>query len=82
MHDEQDTLASPPQNTIALGAGFGIGLLLLGLGVASLWSAARGFLNQRHDWGLAFGLVGVLLAAAGVAALVGTWWHQTRVLRG
>jgi hypothetical protein len=74
-------MAAGPQNTVALGAGFGIGILWLLMAATSLWSSARGYLNGRSDWGLAWGLVGILLLAAGVAAMVGTWWHQTRVLR-
>lgn len=73
--------ANTPQNTAALGAGFGIGILWLVMAATSLWSSARGFANDRPDWALAWGLVGILLAAAGTAAIVGTWWHQTRVLR-
>jgi hypothetical protein len=73
-------MASAPQNTVALGAGFGIGVLWLLMAGTSLWSSVRGYLNGRSDWGLAWGLVGVLLLAAGTAAIVGTWWHQTRVL--
>jgi hypothetical protein len=48
------------------------------MAVTSFWSAARGFANDRSDWGIAWGLVGILLLAAGIAAMVGTWWHQTR----
>jgi len=70
--------AKPPQNTLALGAGFGIGILWLLMAGTSLWSAARGFANDRSDWGVAWGLVGILLLAAGTAAMVGTWWHLTR----
>jgi len=73
--------STTPTNTAALGAGFGLGILWLVMAGTSLWSAARGFLNGRADWGIAWGLVGVLLAAAGTAAIIGTWWHQTRVLR-
>jgi hypothetical protein len=51
------------------------------MAATSLWSSARGYLNGRSDWGLAWLLVGILLLAAGIAAMVGTWWHQTRVLR-
>jgi hypothetical protein len=69
-----------PQNTTALAAGFGIGLLWLAMAATSLWSSIRGYTNHRLDWGLAWGLVGVLLLAAGIAALVGTWWHLTRVV--
>jgi hypothetical protein len=69
-----------PQNTAALGAGFGIGVLWLAMAAACLWSSLRGYANDRLDWGLAWGLVGVLLLAAGIAAMVGTWWHLTRVV--
>lgn len=67
-----------PQNTVALGAGFGIGILWLVMAGTSLWSSARGYINGRTDWGLAWGLVGLLLLAAGTAAMVGTWLHLTR----
>ncbi len=70
--------SSPPQNTVALGAGFGVGLLWLLMSATSLWSSVRGFSNQRSDWGIAWGLVGILLAAAGIGAMVGTWWNLTR----
>lgn len=69
----------PPQNVVALGTGFGIGVLWLIMAGTSLWSAARGYANERYDWGIAWGLVGLLLAAAGIAAMVGTWWHLTRI---
>jgi hypothetical protein len=68
----------PPQNTLALGTGFGIGILWVLMAGTSLWSAVRGFSNDRSDWGVAWGLVGLLLLAAGIAAMVGTWWHLTR----
>jgi hypothetical protein len=71
-------MASAPQNTAALASGFGIGILWLLMAGTSLWSSARGWLNGRADWGIAWGLVGVLLLAAGIAAMVGTWIHQTR----
>jgi len=70
--------ASGPQNTAALATGFGIGILWVVMAVTSFWSAARGFANDRSDWGIAWGLVGILLLGAGIAAMVGTWWHQTR----
>ena len=69
------------QRTIALAVGFGIGFLWLALGGAALLSAAEGLANGRSDWGLGWGLVGILLAAGGGAAAIGTWWHQSRVLR-
>ena len=71
---------SGPQNVTALAAGFGIGIIWLVFAVTCLLSAARGFSNDRPDWGIGWGLVGLLLLAAGTAAMVGTWWHQTRVL--
>ena len=67
-----------PQNTAALATGFGIGILWVVMAITSLWSAVRGFSNDRSDWGVAWGLVGILLLAAGIAAMVGTWWHLTR----
>lgn len=70
--------SGPPQNTKALAAGFGIGIFWLLMAGTSLWSSARGFGNDRASWGLAWGLVGILLLAAGTAAMVGTWWHLTR----
>lgn len=76
MHTED---ARPPQNTVALGTGFGIGILWWIMAVTCFWSAYRGYDNGRFDWGLIWGLVGVLLAAAGTAAMFGTWWHLTRV---
>ncbi len=66
----------------AWAAGIIVGLLWLAMSVACLASSARGYANNRGDWGLAWGLIGVLLGIAGLASLVGTWWHQTRVLRG
>lgn len=71
--------SAPPQNTAALGVGFGIGILWWIMAFTALWSSARGYANERYDWGLAWGLVGVLLLVAGTAAMVGTWWHLTRV---
>lgn len=73
--------AQPPQNVVALGAGFGIGILWWIMSATCLWSSFRGYANDRYDWGIAWGLVGVLLGAAGTAAMVGTWWHLTRVAR-
>jgi hypothetical protein len=72
--------SSGPQNTTALAAGFGIGVLWLLMAASCLWTAFRGYANGRPDWALVWSLVGVLLAAAGIAAMVGTWIHQTRVV--
>lgn len=73
-HDNQ-----PTYSTAALATGFGVGLIWIVMAITALWSSVRGYLNQRDDWGLAWGLIGVLLLAAGVAAIVATWWHETRV---
>ncbi|HSJ06582.1 MAG TPA: hypothetical protein VK936_07765 [Longimicrobiales bacterium] len=72
-------ISAPPQNTTALGVGFGIGILWWVMAVTALWSSARGYGNERYDWGLAWGLVGTLLFIAGTVAMAGTWWHLTRV---
>jgi hypothetical protein len=69
----------PPRHTVALGTGFGIGVLWLIMAVTALWSAWRGGANDRPDWALMWAIIGVLLLAAGIAAMVGTWWHLTRV---
>jgi len=73
------TPQQPPRNTAALGTGFGIGVFWLFMAFTSLWSAVRGYQNERHDWALIWALVGLLLMAAGIGAMVGTWWHLTRV---
>lgn len=64
---------------LAFGAGFGIGILWIIISVRTLISAADGFANQRPDWGVGWGVVGILLLAAGVSAVVGTWWHDRMV---
>ena len=61
--------------------GLAIGLLWLAMAYITLSSSLRGYANGRSDWGLGWGLVGFFLLAAGLAALVGTWWHNTRVTR-
>jgi hypothetical protein len=48
------------------------------MAATSLWSAARGFANNRSDWGITWGLVGILLLAAGIIAMIATWLHLTR----
>jgi len=59
--------------------GAAIGTTWVALAAAAIWSATRGALNGRPDWALAWGLVGGLLLAAGIAALFGSWWHVTRI---
>jgi len=66
--------------TLAFGAGFGLGLVWIVLAIASLVSASRGFANDRLDWGVGWGLVGILLLAAGTSSIVATWWHTNRVV--
>lgn len=63
------------------GAGFVIGLILLALAANAIWGSVQGYENGRSDWGLGWGLVGFLLLAAGLSAVVGTWWHNFRVRR-
>ncbi len=66
---------------LAYAAGFGIGAIWVALAILTLRSAAQGFMYDRTDWGVGWGLVGILLLAAGLSAIVGTWWHQNRVKR-
>lgn len=61
--------------------GGGIGFLLILMAALSLLSAAEGLRNDRFDWFMGWGLVGVLLLMAGAAAAIGTWNHLYRVLR-
>lgn len=63
-------------NPLALAAGFGIGVLWIAMAIWCLTSAIKGFNDARDDYGLVWSVVGVLLLGGGVAALVGTWWHQ------
>jgi hypothetical protein len=64
-----------------MGLGALIGIVWIALAGAALWSSVNGFTAERSDWGLGWGLVGILLLAAGLAAVIGTWNHQYRVLR-
>lgn len=61
--------------------GLTIGVLWLAMAATTLLSSYQGYQNDRRDWGLAWGLVGMLLLGAGLAAIVGTWWHYRRVLK-
>ena len=70
------------RSRIALAAALTISVLWTAMAATALWSAARGFANGRPDWGLGWGLVGVLLLAAGAAAGIGTWWHLRAAARG
>ncbi|HUG00425.1 MAG TPA: hypothetical protein VML95_01040 [Longimicrobiales bacterium] len=64
-----------------MAVGGGVGLLWIAMAALSLLSAVQGLQNDRFDWFMGWGLVGVLLLIAGAAALVGTWNHLYRVLR-
>ncbi len=66
-------------NLVAIGAGVVVGVLWLAMAIASLVSAFQGLANGRSDWWLAWFLVGVLLAAAGLAAIGATLWHELKV---
>lgn len=61
--------------------GFVIGVIWLAMAANALWGSMQGYANGRDDWGLGWGLVGFFLLAAGLSALVGTWWHHFRVKR-
>jgi len=63
-------------NHLALAAGFGIGVIWTAMALWCFISSANGYADDRSDYGLIWAVVGVLLLGAGVAALVGTWWHQ------
>jgi hypothetical protein len=70
----------PLSRTIAVVPGLIIGVLWIAMAIAALWTSARGYANGRTDWGLGWGLVGFFLLAGGIAAAVGTWWHNFRVV--
>jgi hypothetical protein len=63
-------------NPLALAAGFGIGVLWIAMAIWCFAAAIKGFNDGRNDYGLVWSIVGTLLAGAGGAALVGTWWHN------
>lgn len=69
-------------NLVALGAGIVVGVLWIAMAAASLVSAFQGLANHRSDWWLAWFLVGILLGAAGIAAIAATFWHQFKVKPG
>ena len=69
-------------NLVAIGAGMLVGVLWLAMAIAALVSAFQGLANHRSDWWLAWFLVGVLLAAAGLSAILATLWHQFKVKPG
>lgn len=65
----------------AIVPGLLVGVLWLAMAAAAISTSARGYAHDRSGWGLGWGIVGFFLLAAGLAALVGTWWHNFRVNR-
>ncbi len=63
-------------NKGAVVTGFGIGVLWVAMALWCLFFGIKGYAEHRTDYGLAWTVVGVLLMGAGLAALIGTWWHQ------
>ena len=59
-----------------------IGLALLGLAAMAFTSAANWADFGRESATVGYAVVGVFLAAAGIAAIAGGWNHSFRVLRG
>jgi hypothetical protein len=65
-------------NKLAVLVGSGIGIVWIAMALFAISKSIAGLNDRRPDFGLAWGLVGVLLLAAGGSALVGTWWHNLR----
>ena len=63
-------------NKLALAAGFGIGITWILIALFALYGSTRGAAAGRGDFQLVWGLVGTLLLAGGICAIVGTWWHN------
>jgi len=60
---------------LGLLVGFTVGVVWVLLAIGALTSSLRGVDAGRPDWGLGWGLVGVLLMGAGLSALIGSWIH-------
>jgi len=56
--------------------GFTVGVVWVLLALGALASSLRGMAAGRPDWGLGWGLVGLLLMGAGLSALIGSWLHH------
>ncbi|MFW6206918.1 MAG: hypothetical protein ACOC5J_03185 [Gemmatimonadota bacterium] len=69
----------PLSRAVATIPGYLIGILWLAMAVSALWTSAEGYANSRADWGLGWAIIGFFLLSAALAALAGTWWHNTRV---
>ena len=55
--------------------GFAVGLVWLVFAVGAFKNSAAGWSAQASDLGFWWGVIGVLLALAAGAALLGTWIH-------
>lgn len=71
----------PTPKLIATVPGFAIGLAWLALALYNIWTSYQGYANHRSGWGLGWGLVGFFLLTAALSALIGTWWHNTKVAK-
>lgn len=69
-------------NKLALAAGFGVGATWILFAFWCLYSGiVTGYGNNRTDYGFLWTVVGVLLLGCGIAAIIGTWNHQFRVMK-
>jgi hypothetical protein len=64
---------------IGVAAGFLVGIVWIAMALAALHQSHWGSSHGRSDWSLAWGLVGVLLLTAGVAAIAGALHHRSLV---
>jgi hypothetical protein len=79
----ENAMASQPDTRVrrvGLVAGLAVGILWIILAASALLTSWQGAREGRGDWALGWGLVGGLLMAAGLAAIIGTCWHIFRVL--
>jgi Mg/Co/Ni transporter MgtE len=74
-------MVSNEEKSLRLGvaAGFVVGIIWIAMALAALWQSHWGRSNGRADWALAWGLIGLLLLAAGVAAIAGALHHKNLV---
>jgi hypothetical protein len=64
---------------LGVAAGFVVGFIWIAMALAALWQSHWGSSTGRRDWALAWGLVGILLLAAGVSAIGGALHHRNLV---
>jgi hypothetical protein len=74
-------MATSEEKSVRLGvaAGFVVGIIWIAMALTALWQSHWGSSAGRKDWALAWGLVGVLLLAAGVSAIAGALHHKNLV---